>query len=316
MCLTAILQPATRSINTWWLAPDTFTKMKQRWNNWTQTQCQGNVFVICFTRAHLLTSWGFLSSPADTARLTAGHLHTRLQYWLRAHTRTHTHRKSYTNSPSLKITWRHSLAAPNLCAWSSGWRWRRLGADRAVWGWGTSAGWAGSALSLLDTSWCCRKATGENSEAAIRAGSSYYGKSSMVTEIQIKDVLQSRPELGFDSQIFLLQLLQTPAGFVKGCILFKRIKQNHMMQQQTCHLHQTWRICLELCEGAEMKGELFWTKTVYFHDCGEKEGFPPTWLASRVPTKLKMMSWIPWWTYIWKRKTQDFAWTAAEGRGL
>lgn len=58
----------------------------------------------------------------------------------------------------------------------------------------------------------------------MRAGSSYYGKNLVVTEAQIKDVLRSRPELGFDSQIFLLQLLQTPAGFVKGCILLKSIR--------------------------------------------------------------------------------------------
>lgn len=28
-----------------------------------------------------------------------------------------------------------------------------------------------------------------------------------------------------------------------------------------------------------MKGELFWTKTVYFHDCGKKKGSHHTYLA-------------------------------------
>lgn len=28
----------------------------------------------------------------------------------------------------------------------------------------------------------------------------------------------------------------------------------------------------------------------------------PTWLASSVPTKLKIKSWIPWCTYIWKKE--------------
>lgn len=168
------------------------------------------------------------------------------------------------------------------------------------------------------------------------------------------------PELRFDSQVFLLQLLQTPAGFVEGGILLKSSKTGMRSSQEdwTHHWHdrkhpcslqfssqenETWtEICHQfLCTVQLLKKNIQSNnncqKQIVIHlvpmwcrgrktdisikkpqevrqcvssvlvNVAEQWEFTPTWLASSVPTKLKIKSWIPWWTYIWNKKKKHFS---------
>lgn len=137
------------------------------------------------------------------------------------------------------------------------------------------------------------------------------------------------PELRFDSQVFLLQILQTPAGFVEGGVLLTSSRTDtRSVWRDRHHINilsfKNTVSCLSLrVQRARPSGDrdlqipcmtdcktfsqykIHYLKKTYFCKCGRAD-FTPTWLASSVPTKLKINSWIPWWTYICnnKKKTQ------------
>lgn len=114
------------------------------------------------------------------------------------------------------------------------------------------------------------------------------------------------PELGLDSQIFLLQLLQTPAAFVKGSILLKSIRTES--RDQSAATLPSSPDLKDPSEGAQRKEEESGQKRLWGEVHAYLAGF-------KSPHKVKNDVMDPMMNVrLEKKNTQNLIWTTAEGR--